>query len=149
MSPAVSGRLIITLTVTDAARSASWDVSVLEAKAVSHYRGPDGTLQIVLRDHSTGLELCLASRKAGGDVFDEQRVGLDHLEFVVDSRVELDRWASHLDDLRKSHSGVKEPTYSPAAMVTFAIRTTSNWSSTGLVRPSRAGRRLRGNPATF
>lgn len=119
MSPAVSGRLIVTLTVTDAADSAFWYASLLEAEAVSRYRSPDGTLQTVLRDHATGLELCFVSRNADGDVFDEHRVGLDHLEFVVDSRGELDRWVSHLDRLGIPHSGVKEPTYSLAAMVTF------------------------------
>lgn len=120
MSPAVSGRLIVALTVTDVARSQSWYAALLGAEAVSHYRSPDGTLQAVLRDHISGLELCLISRNSvSDDLFDEHRVGLDHLEFVVDSREELDLWASHLDLLGVWHSGVKEPAYSPAAMITL------------------------------
>src|SRR2546423_9806130 len=35
----------------------------------------------------------------GGDVFDERRLGLDHVAFACADRAELERWQQHLDDL--------------------------------------------------
>jgi glyoxylase I family protein len=54
-----------------------------------------------------------------GDEFSEFRTGLDHLEFLVADRPDLDRWAEHLDSLRIAHSAVKQPTWSKNAMLTF------------------------------
>lgn len=42
------------------------------------------------------------------DRFDEDRVGLDHLAFRVQSRAELDSAAKHLDDLNIAHEPVKD-----------------------------------------
>jgi hypothetical protein len=41
--------------------------------------------------------------------FDEFRIGLDHLEFLVAHRDDLDTWVTRLDELGIRHSGVKEP----------------------------------------
>jgi catechol 2,3-dioxygenase-like lactoylglutathione lyase family enzyme len=54
-----------------------------------------------------------------GDAFSETRIGLDHLEFFVPTRGDLEDWASRLDSLGVAHSGVKTPTESKNAMVTF------------------------------
>lgn len=53
------------------------------------------------------------------DRFDERRIGLDHVEFLVPSRTALDDWAEHLDRIGVVHSGIKEPEYGSAAMVTL------------------------------
>ena len=47
-------------------------------------------------------------RPVGTDTFDEDRVGLDHLSFAVDSRAELDRAAALLDESDIGHEGVKD-----------------------------------------
>ena len=58
---------------------------------MSRYASPDDTVQIVIRNSGVGLELCLVSRS--NDVTDD-RLGIPH-------------------------TGVKEPAYSRAAMVTL------------------------------
>ena len=68
----------------------------------------------------SGLVLCLVEHAANpGDAFSEYRTGLDHLEFLVDRREDLDEWAARLDEFGIEHSGVKEPPYTQNAMLTF------------------------------
>ena len=43
-----------------------------------------------------------------GDRFDEDRVGLDHLSFAVDSVADLEEMARTLDGLGVAHGGVKD-----------------------------------------
>ncbi len=44
----------------------------------------------------------------GGDLFSEDRVGLDHISFGVDSRADLDAVAAKLDGLGVTHEPVKD-----------------------------------------
>ncbi len=52
-------------------------------------------------------------RPVASDVFDEDRVGLDHISFRTGSKTELDYAAGHLDDLGIRHEPVKDigPSY--------------------------------------
>jgi glyoxylase I family protein len=50
----------------------------------------------------------LGLRPVGTDAFDEDRVGLDHLSFVVADRSELDAAAALLDEHGIRHAGVKD-----------------------------------------
>jgi glyoxylase I family protein len=50
----------------------------------------------------------LGLRPVGADRFDEDRTGLDHLSFAVDSRADLDAAATVLDDRGVPHGGVKD-----------------------------------------
>ena len=50
----------------------------------------------------------LGLRPVGNGSFDEDRVGLDHLSFAVESRSDLDEAASLLDHHGVAHAGVKE-----------------------------------------
>ncbi|MDQ1743765.1 MAG: glyoxylase family protein [Pseudonocardiales bacterium] len=43
-----------------------------------------------------------------GDRFDENRVGLDHLSFLVESLAELEDTARSLDELGVEHAGIKD-----------------------------------------
>jgi glyoxylase I family protein len=43
-----------------------------------------------------------------GDRFDENRVGLDHLAFLVDGVADLENIARSLDELGIAHAGVKD-----------------------------------------
>ncbi|MGV0873474.1 VOC family protein [Mycolicibacterium sp. XJ879] len=47
-------------------------------------------------------------RPVASDRFDENRVGLDHLAFRLDSKGELDAAAEHLDALGVEHEPVKD-----------------------------------------
>jgi len=50
----------------------------------------------------------VALRPAASDRFDEDRTGLDHLAFRLDSKSELDSAAEHLDALGVAHEPVKD-----------------------------------------
>lgn len=116
---ALTGQVVV-LTVSDLVRSKRWYCELL---ALDSHRssGPDGTVnQVTMRDSRTGLEICLVLHRDGpSEVFDESRIGLDHLELLVERRDDLDHWVERLDELGIAHSGVKNPSYSPNAMVTF------------------------------
>jgi glyoxylase I family protein len=51
--------------------------------------------------------------------FGEFRAGLDHQEFMVARRSDLDAWASRLDELGIRHSGAKQPSYTANARLTL------------------------------
>ncbi|BAK35901.1 hypothetical protein MLP_28870 [Microlunatus phosphovorus NM-1] len=120
MQPALTGQIVVILTVNDADRSAAWYGRLLGAAESSRYSSGDGPLQVVVEEPATGMQLCLLSRPGNrSDRFDERRIGLDHVEFLVATRAALDDWAEHLDQLGVVHSGIKEPRYGSAAMVTL------------------------------
>jgi catechol 2,3-dioxygenase-like lactoylglutathione lyase family enzyme len=50
----------------------------------------------------------LGLRPVGADRFDEDRTGLDHVSFAVDSRADLDDAAALLDERSIAHGGVKD-----------------------------------------
>jgi glyoxylase I family protein len=117
--PGIAGQVVI-LTVSDADRSAAWYCDLLGMDETSRYAQPDGHVALVhLAERSSGVELCLVAHRSGQGAFDEFRIGLDHLEFLVAHRDDLDTWAARLDELGIRHSGVKEPSYTSNAMVTY------------------------------
>jgi glyoxylase I family protein len=117
--PRISGQVVI-LTVSDADRSAAWYRDLLGMDEAGRYVEPDGHVALVnLVERLSGVELCLVHHRSGPAAFDEFRIGLDHLEFLVTHRADLDAWATRLDELGIRHSGVKEPSYTANAMVTF------------------------------
>jgi glyoxylase I family protein len=117
--PDIAGQVLI-LTVTDADRSGAWYRDLLGLTETGRYIEPHGRVaQVCLAEPRTGLELCLAAHHRSSGAFDEFRAGLDHLEFLVTRRDELDAWATRLDELGIPHSGVKEPSYTANAMLTF------------------------------
>jgi glyoxylase I family protein len=117
--PHIAGQVVI-LTVTDADRSAAWYRDLLGMKETSRYVQPDGHVeQVCLAEPRSGIELCLLAHRQAEGPFAEFRVGLDHLEFLVAQRADLDAWAARLDESAIPHSGVKEPPYTANAMLTF------------------------------
>jgi glyoxylase I family protein len=117
--PDIAGQVVI-LTVSDVDRSATWYCDLLGMEETSRYVQPDGHVALAhLTEPRSGVELCLVAHRPGGGGFDEFRIGLDHLEFLVAQRNDLDSWAERLDELGIRHSGVKEPPYTANAMLTF------------------------------
>lgn len=117
--PDIIGQVVI-LTVSDADRSAAWYCDLLGTQETSRYVQPDGHVALVhLAEPRSAVELCLVAHDADPGTFSEFRAGLDHLEFVVARRSDLDAWASRLDKLGIRHSGIKEPSYTANAMLTF------------------------------
>jgi glyoxylase I family protein len=119
--PSISGRVEINLTVRDPARSASWYSELLDLEEVYDFSGPDGRMRyIALVEPRSQLTLCLVGHEANkGEPFSEFRTGLDHFEFLVDRREDLDGWVERLDRLGIEHSGIKEPEYTQNAMLTL------------------------------
>ena len=119
--PSISGRVEVNLTVPDPASSATWYSELLGLEVLYDFAGEDGRLHyIALVEPMSQLVLCLVGhREHSGQPFSELQTGLDHLEFLVDRREDLDQWAERLDRLGIPHSGIKTPEYTRNAMLTF------------------------------
>jgi glyoxylase I family protein len=119
--PAITGRLEVNLTVRDPERSATWYTGLLGLTRRYDYTSDDGRLRYIgLIEPASALVLCLVGHADNpGDEFSELRTGLDHLEFLVLRREDLQEWADRLDKLGVAHSGVKELDYTENAMLTF------------------------------
>jgi len=103
----------IGLSVRDARRSAAWWQELLgmevELENFDSANWPAPWNEVLLVDRETGLKIGLMEHPSNpGDPFDEFRTGLDHVEFEVSSREELDEWLERLDALRIPHSGIKD-----------------------------------------
>jgi glyoxylase I family protein len=119
--PSITGRVEVNLTVRDLDRSAGWYTELLGLQKRYDFISADGDMRYVsLVEPASQLVLCLVGHASNpGERFDEVRTGLDHLEFLVGSREELDEWADRLDELGIAHSGVKNLSYTDNAMLTF------------------------------
>jgi catechol 2,3-dioxygenase-like lactoylglutathione lyase family enzyme len=83
-------------TVRDAEASAAWYVEVLGFRRVGEHQALDGAFRkVFLRHDNLPSRIGLTEHRAGSkDVFDETRIGLDHLSFGVTDRAELDAWVA-------------------------------------------------------
>ena len=119
--PSISGRVEVNLTVRDPASSAAWYSELLGLEVLYDFAGEDGRLHYVaLVEPESQLVLCLVGHQQhSGEPFSEFQTGLDHLEFLVDRREDLNEWAQRLNRLGIPHSGIKEPEYTRNAMLTF------------------------------
>jgi glyoxylase I family protein len=119
--PSITGRVEVNLTVRDPVRSAAWYVELLGMETRYEFFPADGRVSYVcLAEPLSGLVLCLVGHETNsGESFDESRTGLDHLEFLVARRDDLDQWAARLDELGIEHSGVNAPSHTRNAMLTF------------------------------
>jgi glyoxylase I family protein len=119
--PSITGRLEVNLSVRDPVASAAWYAQLLGMQQRYDFTSADGCLRyICLVEPSSQLVLCVVGHATNpGDAFSEYRTGLDHLEFLVERRDDLQEWADRLDELGIQHSGVKELGYTPNAMLTF------------------------------
>ena len=117
----LSGRLAPVLSVRDPEVSAAWYVQVFGFEVTRRFASPDGrVLDVCMLQREAGIELCLVGHPSNpGTPFNESVTGLDHLEFLVDERADLDAWGERLDALGVAHSGVKIAPASKNAMVTF------------------------------
>lgn len=117
----ISGRVEVNLTVRDPTSSAAWYSELLGLQVLYDFADEDERLHyIALVEPKSQLVLCLVGHQEhSGAPFSEYQTGLDHLEFLVDRREDLNEWAERMNGLGIPHSGVKEPAYTPNAMLTF------------------------------
>lgn len=108
------------LTVTDVDRAREFYTEVLGFQVAM------GVPPKVLLSNG-GLVLALApapERPANGDRFDENRVGLDHLSFSIETRAELDQAARLLDARGVPRGEIKE--LGPLGIAVLAFRDPDN-----------------------
>ena len=116
--PAPAGYSHVRLTVTDVARSRAFYERVF-GFAVAFEAPPEDADQAtkdalgflfggVIYSFGAGNLLGLRPVAQGGDAFDEDRVGLDHLAFRLSSRADLDSAVAVLDELGVAHGGPKD-----------------------------------------
>jgi glyoxylase I family protein len=96
----------LTLTVTDMDRARDFYTNVLGFQVATEF-GP----RVLLSNGSVLLALTPPPDPAqapGNDRFNENRVGLDHLSFAVESRDDLERAAHLLDERGVSRGEIKD-----------------------------------------
>jgi glyoxylase I family protein len=96
----------VSLTVADIARTRQFYTDVLGFQVAM-----DLTTAVLLSNGSTIVGIHLApdpARAAGDDRFDENRIGLDHLAFTVDSRDELERAIAIFDEHGVPHGAIED-----------------------------------------
>src|SRR6476469_2685972 len=108
--PSISGRVEVNLTVRDPVRSAAWYRDLLGLEQRYDYTSDDGQLRyVVVQNLAIGFILGLVGHATNsGDPFDETNTGLDHVEFLVDRREDLDDWVARLDELGIPHSDIRD-----------------------------------------
>ncbi|MDT4936757.1 MAG: glyoxylase family protein [Pseudonocardiales bacterium] len=115
------------LSVRDVDVSAAWYVDVLGFRRDGEFESPDGMRRkIFLRHDGLRARLGLTQHQdSGPDLFDERRVGLDHLAFAVVHRTDLDAWAVSLAAASVVHSGIL-PANSIAGAAVLVLRDPDN-----------------------
>ena len=116
MSIPATGYAHVRLTVTDIARSRAFyeDVFGFPVAFELPPDADDATREAmsflyggVIYSFGGGL-LGLRPVASGGDRFDEDRVGLDHVSFALPGRAEVESAAAMLDERGIAHAGVKD-----------------------------------------
>lgn len=100
----------VTLTVTDADRSADWYQSLLGPASVIERRGD--TWKRLRMQWPSGLILGVTEHhQASPMAFDETRVGLDHIGIACASGDEVAWWVKHMDALGLEHGQLEDVPY--------------------------------------
>ena len=102
----------VALTVKDLTVSVPWYEALFDAKPVlDEDTDPDMHHTVYLIGNGTLIGLHQHKRPAPDAAFSEFSVGLDHLSFGCESRADLEKWASRLDQLGVKHDGIKDAAY--------------------------------------
>ena len=115
--PELMGISHVDLTVSDCERAAAWWQDVVGLTLVNRVSGETfearsfvhlfGFRRATVMTHKSTAELGL---------FDERRIGLDHLAFRVANRDELQRWATHLEAKGVPITGIIDIGYGPTVV---------------------------------
>ena len=96
----------LTLTVSDLQRSCEFYSSLLGFQVAV-----DMGYRYIMSNGKVLLAISLppdSKKAAGGDVFNENRIGLDHVSFSVDSRADLEEAVGLLDQKGVEHGEIKD-----------------------------------------
>jgi glyoxylase I family protein len=113
----VAGASHVSFSVCDIDRSLRWYREVFAAEVMLDEQA-DHRRAVVLTLPASELLVGLCEfNQRQHEPFDPTRTGLDHFAFSVESRGDLDEWASHLEARGVEHSGVLE--VPPGAILNF------------------------------
>ena len=113
--PELKGFSHIDLTVSDRERAAAWWQDVMGFTLINRSRGE--SFDVLSLVHPSGLVVSVMTHDVPlTGVFDERRVGLDHLAFAVADRDEMEKWVAHLDAKGVAHSGIIDIGFGPTVV---------------------------------
>ncbi len=102
----------VAVTVRDLSISRPWYEALFDAEPViDEDTDPHMHHTVYLLGNGTLIGLHQHETPAPKEAFTEYRVGLDHISFGVETRADLEKWASKLDELGVTHGGIKDATY--------------------------------------
>ena len=114
--PRITGFSHVELTVSDCERSLVWWQEVLGFTLVNRHRGETFTVNAMFHPSGAVVDVMTHDGANPSEVFDERRIGLDHLSFRVADRNELQDWVAHLDAKGVAHSGIVDIGYGPTVV---------------------------------
>lgn len=99
----------VSLSVSDADRSAAWYVEALAFVEVRRVKGERFERVILLHPESQ-IALGLTCHEQDGErrSFNERQIGMDHMAFSTDGREELIAWKARLEEMGIDHSEIKD-----------------------------------------
>lgn len=101
----------LTLSVTDAQRSADWYRSLLGEATIIEREAPGWKRTRMQWPSGLVIGLTQHSSTSTTDVFDYSRVGLDHIGLGCASEVEVRQWAAHMDSVDITHGPIEDVPY--------------------------------------
>ncbi|WP_244882443.1 VOC family protein [Gordonia desulfuricans] len=101
----------LTLTVSDLDASLDWYARVLGFRVVGRAEVDGMRKALMHRPDAFSLSFVEHDRTAGGDRFDERRIGLDHVSFGLPDLDALHAWIAMLDRHDVTHSQVTAATW--------------------------------------
>lgn len=114
----ISGYDHLSLSVSDAARSAAWYVEILGFVVVRQAQNERFERVILIHpDSKVALGLTRHRLVEDDPTFSEHRLGMDHVAFTTESHQELKGWKRRFEELGVAHSEIKEN--AAGALITF------------------------------
>jgi len=104
----------VTLTVRDLGRSVPWYQMLFGAEPVVDPATVPFRRVVWLVNDQTVIGLHEFPELADTLLFNERRLGLDHLAFGCRDRADLERWQARLEELGIAHGGIVDADYGSA-----------------------------------
>ena len=102
----------VALTIRDLTVSVPWYGALFGTEPViDEDTDPDLHHTVWVVGNGTLIGLHEHGRPAPAEAFSEFRIGLDHVSFGVESRADLEKWVSRLDELGVPHGDIKDAHY--------------------------------------
>lgn len=121
----INGVHHVTLTVTDMDRAKAFYMDIMDFEMMAEL----SPRRILLSNNNFFLAVGLSpdeSQAVDGDRFNENRVGLDHVSFAVDSRADLDAAIKKFDENNVSHGEIKDLSPHGMPFMVLAFRDPDN-----------------------